>query len=230
MRLIGYIRVSGEGQKSNLSLPVQADAIRKWCRDNGHALIRIEQDIESAASSESRVGLQSALGDIFSSQADGLVVYKYDRFCRSVLDSEHLKGRFKKERKSLFSVIDPVDWDTDNGEMLYQFMSVFAEYERKQIRKRCMAGYERKVMEGGYAAGHPPYGYDAVKGELIKNESELKTLRVIMELRAAGYLYKTISDYLNAQGSLTKRGLPWTQYSVRATISRRSTLRLNLPA
>lgn len=30
MRLIGYIRVSGEGQKTNLSLPVQADAIRKW--------------------------------------------------------------------------------------------------------------------------------------------------------------------------------------------------------
>lgn len=230
MRLIGYIRVSGEGQKSNLSLPVQADAIRRWCQDSGHALLRIEQDIESAAVAESRAGLQSALGDIFSNNADGLVVYKYDRFCRSVLDSEHLKGRFKREKKALFSVVDPIDWDTDNGEMLYQFMSVFAEYERKQIRKRCIAGYERKVLDGGYAAGHPPYGYDAVKGELVKNELELKTLGVIMELRAAGHLYKTIAGYLNAQGSLTKRGLPWTQYSVRATMSRRANLRLKLPA
>lgn len=230
MRLIGYIRVSGEGQKTNLSLPVQADAIRKWCRDNGHALLRIEQDVESAAAAESRAGLQSALGDIFSDNADGLVVYKYDRFCRSVLDSEHLKGRFKKERKSLFSVVDPIDWDTDNGEMLYQFMSVFAEYERKQIRKRCIAGYERKVLDGGYAAGHPPYGYDAVKGELVKNELELKTLAVIMELRAAGWWYTTIARYLNEKGLRTKRGKVWTNESVKALLRRRPALRLKLPA
>lgn len=56
MRLIGYIRVSGEGQKNNLSLPVQADAIRRWSQENGHALLRIEQDVESAAAAESRAG------------------------------------------------------------------------------------------------------------------------------------------------------------------------------
>lgn len=230
MRLIGYIRVSGEGQRTNLSLPVQADAIRKWSQDNGHALLRIEQDVESAALAESRAGLQSALGDIFSQQADGLVVYKYDRFCRSVLDSEHLKGRFKKECKALFSVIDPIDWDTDNGEMLYQFMSVFAEYERKQIRKRCIAGYERKVLNGGYAAGHPPFGYDAVKGELVKNELELRTLSLIMELRAQGLWYSQIATYLNDHGLKTKRGLTWTNESVKALLRRRSRLKLQLPA
>jgi len=230
MILIGYIRVSGEGQKNNLSLPVQADAIKQWCLDNRHTLLRIEQDIESAENADSRAGLQSALGTIFENSADGMIVYKYDRFCRSVLDSEHLKAKFKRNHKVLLSVTDPVDWDTDDGEMLYQFKSVFAEYERKQIRRRCIAGYLRKSENGGYAAGHPPFGYDAFKGELVKNELELKALSVIMELRQSGLLYRQIADFLNGCEIPTKRGLPWTGHSVRALMSRRPDLKLKLPA
>lgn len=230
MILIGYIRVSNESQKNNLSLPVQEEAIRKWCLDNRHFLLRIERDIESAEQAETREGLQAALGPIFADHVDGMVVYKYDRFTRSVLDAEHLKARFKKAGKVLYSVTDPVDWGTDDGEMLYQFKSVFAEYERKQIRRRCQAGQERKAAEGGYAAGHPPFGYDVVKGELVKNELELRALSAIMEMRALGLKFKQIAEYLNSCNVPTKRGFKWTSYSVRATYARRPNIKLKLPA
>lgn len=230
MQLIGYIRVSDKTQQNNQSLPLQADAIAKWCADNRHTLLRIEQDIESAESADSRQGLQSALGCIFTHQADGLVVYKFDRFCRSVLDSEHLKARFKKAGKVLFSVTDPVDWESEDGEMLYQFKSVFAEYERKQIKRRCRAGYEKKKALGGYASGHPPFGYDAINGELVKNELELRALACIIEMRDNWLTFSTIAGYLNACGVVTKRGKEWTGQNVSALYRRRPNIKIKLPA
>jgi DNA invertase Pin-like site-specific DNA recombinase len=43
-----------------------------------------------------------------------------------------------------------------------------AQYEREVIRLRLMAGRARKKLEGGYAGGGPPYGWAAVRGELVK--------------------------------------------------------------
>lgn len=221
MILIGYIRVSGEAQRNNLSLPVQRDAIVQWCKDRGHFLLDCYEDVESAENASDRAGLQQALNNIFESKADGLVVYKYDRFCRNVLDSEHLKKRFKKADKHLYSVVDQVDWETDDGEMLFQFKSVFAEYERKQIYKRCRAGYERKAMSGGYASGSPPFGYEAMRGNLVKNELEFQAMAAIIDLRAKGVPYTAIAKYLNDNNIKTKRGKTWTSGALRIIYHRR---------
>lgn len=230
MRIIGYIRVSDKAQANNLSLPLQKEAIEKWCKDHGHYLLDVYSDVESAESAINRHGLQEALSNIFDNTADGLVVYKYDRFCRSVLDSEHLKARFKQAGKSLHSVIDHVDWNTEDGEMLYQFKAVFAEYERKQIRKRCRAGQEKKIRDGGYGGGHPPFGYDAINGSLVRNELEMRALNCIIEMRQSWFTFVTIAQYLNACGVKTKQGCQWTGQSVSALYRRRPNIKLKLPA
>lgn len=230
MILVGYVRVSNESQKSNSSLPAQRDAIIKWCKDNGHFLLDIYEDVESAESADARAGLQSALGEIFGNKADGMVVYKYDRFCRRVLDSELLKARFQAAKKVLYSVTDPVDWATDDGNVFYQLKSVFAEHERNTIRRRCMLGKERKKLSGEFVGGQLPFGYDLVKGQLIKNEVELKALGIIIAMREQGFTYKSIASRINEIGIKSKRGKVFTSYSLRLVYLRRFNSKHKLPA
>jgi len=228
--VVGYIRVSGENQaRDGHSLDVQKEAIEKYCAGNSLNLLYTFEDVQSGESAEKRKGLQAALSMLENDSASALVVYKQDRFTRSVYDAEAIKRQLKSSGKKLLTVADHTDWGTDDGEMMFQFKSVFAEYERKQIRRRCVAGYLRKVETGGYAAGHPPFGYDAFKGELVVNELELRALAVINEMRASGLYFRVIADYLNACEVRTKRGMKWTGHSVRALYARRPNIKLNLP-
>lgn len=228
--VVGYIRVSSENQvREGHGLDVQKEGIEKYCITNNLNLLYVFEDVQSGESAEKRKGLQAALKMLESDNVMALVVHKQDRFTRSVYDAEVIRKQLKERGKTLLTVTDPTDWSTDNGEMLYQFMSVFAEYERKLIRRRCVAGYLRKLESGGYAAGHPPYGYDACKGELVVNEFEQKTLNRIVALRADGWWYTTIANRLNSEGVRTKRGLLWTGESVKALLRRRPHIKLKLP-
>lgn len=228
--VVGYIRVSSENQvREGHGLDVQKEGIEKYCITNNLNLLYVFEDVQSGESAEKRKGLQAALKMLESDNVMALVVHKQDRFTRSVYDAEVIRKQLKERGKILLTVTDSIDWSTDNGEMLYQFMSVFAEYERKQIRKRCVAGYLRKVENGGYAAGHPPFGYDAVKGELVVNELEIRAMGVIKEMRDSGLYFRVIADYLNACEVKTKRGCRWTGHSVRALYNRRPSIKLKLP-
>lgn len=230
MIVVGYVRVSNESQRSNFSLPMQKESITKWCHDNNHTLLYTFEDVESAESADARQGFQMALSQVFEGKADGMVVYKYDRFCRSVLDSELLKARFKSAGKHLFSISDPVDWLTSDGNVFYQLKAVFAEHERNTIRQRCMAGKERKKLSGEFVGGQVPFGYDLVKGQLIRNEQELKSLGIIIAMRESGYTYRAIAERMNEMGIKSKRGKVFTGYSLRLVYLRRFKSKHQLPA
>lgn len=229
--VVGYIRVSSDGQANDgQGLEIQRDEIEKYCARNDIELVHIFEDVQSGESAEKRKGLQAALKMLEADSISALVIHKQDRFTRSVYDAEAIKRQIKAMGKRLIFTSDPIDLSSDDGEMMFQFKAVFAEYERKQINRRCKAGQSRKAAMGGYAAGHPPFGYDVINGELVRNEYQLKIMKIIQELRDYGYEFRHISDYLNSCGSTTKRGCRWTPYSVRAMMKRRPFIKLKLPA
>ncbi len=229
--VIGYIRVSSDGQASDgQGLEIQRDEIEKYCTRSGIELVHIFEDVQSGESADKRKGLQAALKMLEVDSVSALVVHKQDRFTRSVYDAEAIKRQIKAMGKKLIFTSDPIDLSSDDGEMMFQFKAVFAEYERKQINRRCKAGQARKAAMGGYAGGPPPFGYDVANGELVRNEHQLKILEIMQELKGYGYKYEYISDYLNSSGSTTKRGLKWTPHSARVLLGRRPFLKLRLPA
>ncbi len=229
LSVVGYIRVSGAAQANEgQSLDIQRDEIEKYCLSNDLNLVYIFEDVESGESAEKRKGLQAALQMLESDSVAAMVVHKQDRFARSVYDAEDIRRRLKRQGKSLLSVADPIEWLSDEGEMMYQFKSVFAEYERKQIYKRCRSGYERKARSGGYASGSPPFGFSSMRGKLIKNESEFQVLTMIFDLRGKGFSYRYIVNLLNQQGIRTKRGKAWTYGGLRVLMHRLNTNKTKL--
>src|SRR5438093_3008183 len=79
-RVIAYCRVSTDEQARNgTSLAGQREAIAAECKRRGWKLVHTVEDAGFSGKSLRRPGIQAALRELESGQADGLVVAKLDR-------------------------------------------------------------------------------------------------------------------------------------------------------
>ena len=85
MKLIGYVRVSSQGQDDNTSKQNQTDRIKAYCLAFGHDLVEIFEETASAADLEHRPQFASAM-EAVRDRADGIVALKLDRIARNCRD------------------------------------------------------------------------------------------------------------------------------------------------
>jgi DNA invertase Pin-like site-specific DNA recombinase len=139
--LVGYARVSTGEQ----NLDLQIDALKSAHCDE------IFTDEISGAKSE-RPGLSEALA--FLRDGDTLVVWKLDRFGRSLKDLV-LKVEELKQRGIYFvSLTENIDTTSPTGKLQFHIFSALAEFERDIIRERTMAGL-RSARARGRFGGRP---------------------------------------------------------------------------
>jgi DNA invertase Pin-like site-specific DNA recombinase len=132
--LIGYARVSSTEQETTL----QRDALKR---------AKVRRIVEEKRSSLSaRPALESLL-DILS-PGDVVVVYKVDRFARSLADLLRILDRIESAGASFRSLTEPIDTGSAAGRMMMHLLGAFAEFERSMIRERSMAGQEAAAARG----------------------------------------------------------------------------------
>lgn len=217
-RLVGYARVSSDGQRDNTSLSTQKEGIERFCEQHNHVLVGFFQDVESAATIEARESLNWALQQL--PNADGLIVYRLDRLTRSVFDAERLKRAFMKQQKLLLSVCDNTQIDTDDGEFLFTIQSAISQLERKRILARAQQGLDKKKERREYYGGSPPYGWASLNGTLVELPHEQKVVNYIRELYfIKGWPLAHIVRDLNSKGIQSKRRRNWSACTVRRIIS-----------
>ena len=129
-RLIGYARVSTQEQELNL----QIDALKKAGCPKNHIFV----DKISGATAQ-RPGLDKCLAQL--QEGDTLIVWRLDRLGRSmhhlITLIEDLKGR----KVSFKSICDgSIDTTTASGELIFNIFSSLAQFERKIIQERTLAG------------------------------------------------------------------------------------------
>lgn len=90
--------------------------------------------------------------------------------------------------------------DDPTRALVRRILGSIAQYEREVIRLRLMAGRARKKLDGGYAGGGPPYGYAAIRGQLVKIPDQQNIIRRMIKLRRDGLSYRQIGAELERQG------------------------------
>lgn len=224
-RYVVYLRVSTDQQAdSGSGLEIQEEACRRWLRAGRHKLVEVCSDAGRSGGADvgHRPGLARALALVGADRADGVLVHRLDRLARDLVLQEQLLAELHRRGKELASVDQ-----TENASLVHspddptralvrRMLGSIAQYEREVIRLRLMAGRTRKALDGGYAGGHPAYGYAAVRGELVKLPAEQVTIRQILRLRRAGESYRAIADELERRGirSRKKDGL-WRPDTIR---------------
>lgn len=79
---------------------------------------------------------------------DVLLVFKFDRWARSVRELvTHLED-FESKGVRFISLKEAIDLGTATGKLMFQIIAAMAEFERELIRERTIAGLERARAEG----------------------------------------------------------------------------------
>lgn len=196
--LIGYARVSSSEQETSLQL----DALRRA------GVRRVFS--EKTSSVGARPELQRAFNAM--ERGDVLVVWKMDRLARSLKDLLGLLERLNEIGCSFRSLTEPVDTSSAIGELVLQILGSVAQFERRLIRERAIAGQVAAYQRGVRWGGQPKVVSDEDALELIRcRQTGLFTIAQLADIFGCSEatVWRTIWIHTKPHAAkLRTRGLP----------------------
>jgi DNA invertase Pin-like site-specific DNA recombinase len=148
MRAAIYTRVSTADQNSELQLR----DLQEYTTRQGWQITETYQDVISGAKA-SRPGLNCLMEDARARKFEILLVWKLDRFGRSLVDCLNNIQELERQRVRFIAITQGLDTDQQNpaSRFLLHVLGAAAEFERSLIRERTLAGQIR--YRSDYAAG-----------------------------------------------------------------------------
>ena len=219
-KAIGYIRVSTEGQVlEGVSLDAQKAKIEAYCNLNDLELVEIICDAGKSAKNTDRDGLKQCLTMLNNGEASALIIYKFDRLSRKVLDALNLISEIESYGASLHSIVEKLDTQSALGKFFVNMTASLSQLERDQVSERTIMAMAHK-KEMGQHCGSPAYGFEMVDKKLVKVASEHLAIALIHAMKIEGSTLQQIADELNTQGINTKRGAKWQPMQVSRVVNR----------
>ena len=239
LRLDAYIRVSDvhgrEGERF-ISPKQQEDRIRSWADAHGHEIIRAHAELDVSGGKMDRPMLNEVMRRIDAGETDGVVVFKLDRFGRTLIGSLQLIERISARGALFASVSDGFDITTETGRLVLRILLSLAEFELERIRRQWREARAEAVHERGWhISAMPPYGYrrdvevdkkgrTRPTGPLILDPVEAPVVERIFRLRAGGMTWAQIRKQLNADGVRTREANRWHDVHLRRMTTNRAYL------
>ena len=146
-----YLRVSSTGQDTG----AQETALREYVSRRNWTIHGIYKDLAVSGARSSRPALDQLLKDCGRGKFEVLLVWKFDRFARSLKTLISGLEVCRAFGIDFVSVTEAVDTSLGSGRMMFQLLAVFAEFERSLITERVKAGLEH-ARKNGRILGRPP--------------------------------------------------------------------------
>src|ERR1043166_5855704 len=159
MKAAIYARVStNNGQDPTM----QTRELRDYCERRGWELAGEYVDVGISGSKEKRPKLDQLMTDAHRRRFDCVVVWKFDRFARSVSHLLRALETFKAQGIEFVSFSEQMDTSTPAGKMVFTVLGAVAELERSLIVERVKAGL-RNARAKGKRLGRPKKWVDAAR-------------------------------------------------------------------
>jgi DNA invertase Pin-like site-specific DNA recombinase len=129
---------------------------------------------------ERRPELDRLWADCRKRKVDAVLVFRYDRFARSLRQLVNALEEFRALGIDFVSLHEGVDTSTPNGRLVFGIFASIAEFERELIRGRVISGLAAAKARG-VRLGRPKRTVDAAR---------------IVALRSAGASWREISETL----------------------------------
>jgi len=134
-----YTRVSTQEQKTDLQLM----DLKEYVRRRDYEIFNTYEDIVSGAAKE-RKALDQLMDDANKRKFDIVLVWKFDRFARSLKMLVDSLALFQELGIDFISFKENIDTTTSMGKLIFNINSAYAEFERDIIRDRVRAGVKAK--------------------------------------------------------------------------------------
>src|SRR5271169_3453779 len=167
---------------------VQLRELREYVERRGWQLTEIYTDSVSGTKN-SRPGLDKLMGDAARRRFDVVVVWRFDRFARSVSHLLRALEQFQALGIDFISLSENVDTSTPTGKMIFTVLGAVAELERSLIVERVRAGL-RNARAKGKRLGRPRTVVDASRVAALRSQG-LGWKKIAAELGVGvGTLYR----------------------------------------
>jgi putative DNA-invertase from lambdoid prophage Rac len=143
MRASLYARVSTHDQQT---LGLQVEAMTAYLNDRRWDLVSQVKDVGSGA--KDRAGRESLLRAARRREIDVVVVWRLDRWGRSLTDLVVTLRELTDVGVGFVSLTEALDLTTPAGRAMAGMVAVFAEFEREILRERVRAGIAQARKEG----------------------------------------------------------------------------------
>ena len=169
MRVAAYARISTNSGKQ--SADMQTREVEEYCQRRGWqiAVEYVDQGISGAK--EHRPELDRLMADAHQRKFDAVVVWKFDRFARSVSHLLRALETFRILGVEFVSLSEQVDTSTPTGKMVFTVLGAVGELERSLIVERVRAGL-RNARARGKRLGRPRVPVDASKVVRLRAQGE----------------------------------------------------------
>jgi DNA invertase Pin-like site-specific DNA recombinase len=177
-RVALYARVSTSNGQQDPEM--QLAELREYAGRRGWEITEEYTDQGVSGSKESRPALNRLMVDAQRRKFDAVLVWKIDRFGRSLKHLVNALAELGAFGVAFISLRDNLDLSTPSGRLMFQIIGAMAEFERALIQERVRAGL-RNARAKGKRLGRPHRNVDAAR---------------VAALRATGASWRAISREL----------------------------------
>jgi DNA invertase Pin-like site-specific DNA recombinase len=187
-RVALYARVS---TLNNQDPEMQLSELREYAGRRGWQIVEEFSDQGVSGCKESRPALNRLMADACRRRFDAILVWKIDRFGRSLKHLVNALAELAALGVAFISLRDNLDLSTPSGRLMFQIIGAMAEFERALIQERVRAGL-RNARSKGKKLGRPRVTVDASK---------------IASLRAQGRSWGEIVEEMGIGNGTAQRAL-----------------------
>ena len=176
-RAAAYVRVSSFDQNTQ----AQETALREYIQRRGWTLHKIYRDEGVSGTKTSRPALDELLRDCRKKAIDVVVVWKFDRFARSLSTLVSGLELCRALGIDFVSVTEAVDTSLPMGELMFQIIGAISQFERSLIAERVRSGLAN-ARSKGKILGRPPLRRlsrkeaNALRRERVQDKQPFRTL------------------------------------------------------
>jgi DNA invertase Pin-like site-specific DNA recombinase len=166
MRVAIYARVSTANNGQDPTM--QTRELREYAERRGWSVVGEYVDIGISGTKEKRPELDRLMAEAHRRRFDAVIVWKFDRFARSVSHLLRALENFQALGIHFVSLSESMDTSTPAGKMVFTVLGAVAELERSLIVERVKAGL-RNARAKGKRIGRPRVIVDAAQILALRN-------------------------------------------------------------
>ena len=200
--------------KESLSIEGQVDL----CRRHAEGEVEVFQDRGYSGKNTNRPAFTKLMEKVRAGEVQRILVYRLDRFSRSISDFSQVWAELEKYDVEFQSVTENFDTSSPMGRAMLNVVMTFAQLERETTAERVRDNYLHRVQLGAWPGGPAPYGYDLTKimdsqgrkaSALVANEKAKIVKEAFQAYLRPGVSLRGLARDLTSRGVLGPRRDAW---------------------
>ncbi len=151
-------------KKDSLSIESQIALCRKQALED----VKLYRDKGFSGKNTNRPAFEALLADVQRGAISKILVYRLDRFSRSIADFGRVWELLERHAVAFESVSEKFDTTTPMGRAMLNIIMTFAQLERETTAERVKVNYYHRHSLGSWPGGPPPLGYEI--GRLMSDD------------------------------------------------------------